>query len=293
MTTSRSAVFLIALAFLLTCCANADAQKVDISSTSIEQRVLSLDFTNNGTTVGRHSRSTNRDNPRKSRRSAIRHIAGFFSCNPTKSVALALPPNPGGPTFVYIFEATAEGEAQVKIPLMYLENPDWTQRLTLTVTIHVGPTADNPPRLHASMTPDQANTASWKNAWTNLLNDVQQTFTPTLPRLTRVEVELVVANPGPSDGEVTMFLENAGGEVLADVSKTVPVADCGHVQFVFPNGGLRVSPGQVYSIRLSGGSVFGWKYVVGGYASGAASFNGRPLLPNTRSTFLFRTFGAS
>src|SRR5216684_2869264 len=80
---------------------------------------------------------------------------------------------------------------------------------------------------------------------------------------------------------------------LAVVSKTVPVADCGHVLFVFPNGGLRVSPGQVYSIRLSGGSVFGWKYVVGGYASGAASFNGRPLLPNTRSTFLFRTFGAS
>jgi hypothetical protein len=122
---------------------------------------------------------------------------------------------------------------------------------------------------------------------------VRQTFTPSLPRLTRVEVELVLANPGPHDGEVTMFLENVGGEVLADVSKTVPVADCGHVLFVFPNGGLRVSPGQVYGIRLSGGSVFGWKYVVGGYASGAASFNGRPLLPDTRSTFLFRTFGAS
>jgi len=80
--------------------------------------------------------------------------------------------------------------------------------------------------------------------------------------------------------------------VLADVSKTVLVADCRQVLFVFPNGGLRVSPGQVYSIRLSGGSVFGWKYVVGGYASGAASFNGRPLLPDTRSTFLCRTFGA-
>ena len=293
MTTSRSAVFLIALAFLLTCCGNADAQKVDMSSTSIEQRVLSLNFTNNGqhlaATVGQQIEIT------------LGRVGGPQYGTPQvsspairlKSVALALPPNPGGPTFVYIFEATAEGEAQVTIPLMYLENPDWTQRLTLTMTIHVGPAADNPPRLHASMTPDQANTASWKNAWTNLLNDVQQTFTPTLPRQTRVEVDLVVANPGPSDGEVTMFLENAGGEVLADVSKTVPVADCGHVQFVFPNGGLRVSPGQVYSIRLSGDSVFGWKYVVGGYASGAASFNGRPLLPNTRSTFLFQTFGAS
>jgi hypothetical protein len=204
-----------------------------------------------------------------------------------------VPPNPGGPTYVYIFETSAEGEAQVKIPLINSENPSAAKRRTFTVTIHIGPAAGNSPALHASMTPDQANTAPWKNAWTNLLNDVRQTFTPSLPRLSRVEVELVVANPGPSDGEITMFLGNAEGEVLADVSKTVPVADCDHVQFVFPNGGLRVSPGQVYSIRLSGGSVFGWKYVVGGYASGAASFSGRPLLPDTRSTLLFRTFGAS
>jgi hypothetical protein len=176
-----------------------------------------------------------------------------------ESVAMAVPPNPGGPTYVYIFETTAEGEAQVKIPLINSENPSAAKRRTFTVTIHIGPAAGNPPALHASMKPDQANTAPWKNAWTNLLNDVRQTFTPSLPRLSRVEVELVVANPGPSDGEITMFLGNAEGEVLADVSKTVPVADCGHVQFVFPNGGLQVSPGQVYSIRLSGGSVFGWK----------------------------------
>jgi hypothetical protein len=293
MTTSRSAVFLIALAFLLTCCGNADAQKVDMSSTSIEQRVLSLNFTNNGqhlaATVGQQIEIT------------LGRVGGPQYGTPKvsspairlKSVALALPPNPGGPTFVYIFEATAEGEAQVKIPLMYLESPAWTQRLTFTVTIHIGPTAGNPPAMHASMKPDQTNSAPWKNAWTNLLNDVRQTFTPSLPRLTGVEVELVVANPGPSDDEVTMNLGNAAGDVLADVSRTVLVADCRHVLFVFPNGGLRVSPGQVYSIRLSGGSFFGWKYVVGGYASGAASFNGRPLLPDTRSTFLFRTFGAS
>jgi hypothetical protein len=292
MTTSRSTVFLIALAFLWTCCGNSYAQKVDISSTSIQQQVLSLNSTNNGqrlaATVGQQIEiMLGRVGGPQYGTAQVSSPAIRLEC-----VALAGPPNPGGPTFVYIFEATAEGEAQVKIPLMYLENPDWTQRLTFMVTIHVGPAGDRPP-LHTSMTQDQANTAPWKNAWTNLLNDVHQTFTPSLPRLTRVEVELVVANPGPSDGEVTMFVENAGGEVLADVSKTAPVADCGRVLFVFPNGGLRVSPGQVYSIRLSGGSLFGWKYVVGGYASGAASFNGRPLLPNTRSTFLFRTFGAS
>jgi hypothetical protein len=73
----------------------------------------------------------------------------------------------------------------------------------------------------------------------------------------------------------------------------VPVDASRHVLFVFPTGGLRVSPGQLYSIELSGGAgLFGWKYVVGGYANGAASFNGKPLLRDARSTFLFRTFGA-
>jgi hypothetical protein len=37
--------------------------------------------------------------------------------------------------------------------------------------------------------------------------------------------------------------------------------------------------------------LFGWKYVVGGYENGAATFNGKPLLKQARSTFLFRTFG--
>jgi hypothetical protein len=157
----------------------------------------------------------------------------------------------------------------------------------------VGPAGGGPSTPYASRTLDQANTAPWDRAATNLLNNVRQTFTPSLPRLTGVEVELLVINPGPASAEVTMTLLSAAGKPLAVVSKAVPVDDCRHVLFVFPNVGLPVSPGQVYSIQLSGGTVFGWKYVVGGYASGAASFNGKPLLGDTRSTFLFRTFGAS
>jgi hypothetical protein len=41
---------------------------------------------------------------------------------------------------------------------------------------------------------------------------------------------------------------------------------------------------------LSGGATFGWKYGVGGYENGSASFNGQPLLREARSTFLFQTF---
>jgi hypothetical protein len=144
----------------------------------------------------------------------------------------------------------------------------------------------------ASMTQDQKNTAPWKNAWTNLVNNVQQTFTPSLPRLTAVEVDLILANPGPPEDTLELTVLDADGNSIAVATKTVPAPDFEHVRFIFPNGGVQVSPGKSYSIRLSGGTLFGWKYVVGGYENGAASFNGKPLLPDARSTFLFRTFGS-
>jgi hypothetical protein len=257
MTNSRSS-FLVALAFLLTFCRNADAQEAHTSSTSIEPQVLSPNFTDHGqrldSTVGQEIEITlGTVGPKQYGTPQVSSPAIQL-----ESIAQAGPPNPGSSTYIYIFEATAEREAQTKIPIVDSENPDSTKRLTFSLTIHVESPPGNPPAPHASMTTDQANAAPWKNAWTNLLNDVRQTFTPSLPRLTGVEVELVVANPGPSDDELTMYLGNAEGEVLAVVSKTVPVADCRHVLVVFPNGGLQVFPGQVYSIRLSGSSVFGW-----------------------------------
>jgi hypothetical protein len=294
MTNSRSPVFLVAMVFLWTACGTAEAQKVDVSSTSTTQQVLPLNFTNNGqhltVSVGQQIEIT------------LGTVGGPqygepLVSSPTirlESTALGWPPNPGGPSFTYIFEAAAEGEAQVTVPTIYSQDQDLTRRLTFTVTIRVGPATGGRSAAYASRTPDQANTASWTNAWTNLFNDVRQTFQPSLPRLTGVEVQLVVANAGAASDEVTMTLVNAAGQVLADVSKTVPVAECSHVLFLLPKGGARVLPGQVYGIQLHGDSgLFGWKYVVGGYANGAASFNGRPLLPDTRSTFLFRTFGAS
>ena len=223
-------------AFLLTYYANADAQKVDISSTSIEQRVLSLNFTNNGqhlaATVGQQIEIT------------LGQIGGpqygtpqvSFPAIRLKSVALAFPPNLGGPTFVLHFRGNCRRRGAGQNSSYVLENPDWTPRLTLTMT-HLGPTADNPPRLHASMTPDQANTASWKNAWRNLLNDVQQTFTPTLPRLTRVEVELGWQTRAHPMARSRCFPGKCRGRSVGGCIKTVPVAACGHVQFVLPNGG--------------------------------------------------------
>jgi len=88
-------------------------------------------------------------------------------------------------------------------------------------------------------------------------------FTPSLPKLVAVEIELVVANPGPSADTLTMKLIDPTGRPVAIVSKMVQTTDAKHALFVFPEGGVEVS------------------------------FNGPPLLRETRSTFLFKTFGLS
>jgi hypothetical protein len=142
------------------------------------------------------------------------------------------------------------------------------------------------------MKPDQVNAARWEKAWTNLVNDAEETFTPSLPSLLAVEVELVVANPGPKEDDLTMTVLDASGETMASLTETVHSSDCDHTLFVIPKGGIAVTPGQTYRLELTRGTLFGWKYVLGGYEKGAATFNGKPLLPNARSTFLFRTFGA-
>jgi hypothetical protein len=142
------------------------------------------------------------------------------------------------------------------------------------------------------MKPDQVNAARWDKAWTNLVNDAEQTFTPSLPGLLGVEVQLVVANPGEKDDELTLTVMDATGQILAGLTQTVQATDCEQTLFVIPKGGIDVTPGQTYRLKLTGGTLFGWKYVVGGYEQGAATFNGKPLLPKARSTFLFQTFGS-
>ena len=154
------------------------------------------------------------------------------------------------------------------------------------------PTEAPPPMQSLSMQPDQVNTAGWDKAWTNLLNVAEQSFTPSLPKLLGVEVELVVGNPGESEDELTLTIVDGNNKELAVVTERVRSENSEHVVFVMPKDGVELSPGQTYRLRLTGDATFGWKYVVGGYENGEATFNGKPLLRDTRSTFLFRTFGA-
>ena len=195
MTNSRPAVMFVALVLWGPLCADANAQKVSMSPTSIKQQVLSLNFTNNGqhvtATVGQQINIT------LGTVGPAQYGVPLVSSTAVRleRAALDWPPNPGGSTFIYIFETAAVGEAQLIIPILNSQDPDIAEKNAFVVMIRVGPAHGKP---LAAGKPDQANAATWTNGWTNLLNDVEQTFTPSLPRLTSVKVERVVGDPRPT-----------------------------------------------------------------------------------------------
>lgn len=199
-----------------------------------------------------------------------------------RNSVLMWPPNPGGGLPLYLFEATSPGVARIQIPRNGGTGFD--------VTIEVRPASADPSN---RLILDQGNNAEWTQGWTTLVNRLQQNFTPSLPKLNRIEVDLVVANPGPSRGAVSMILLNSDGQGILGAEKTVAADDCAHVQFLLPDG-VQVTPGKTYSIQISAGGdgLFGWKYVLGGYDRGEAQLNGKPLLKQARSSFLFRTFAS-
>jgi hypothetical protein len=300
MTTSKSPALWAAVAVVLVVCANAQTRNKDASLSASAQNFLSLDFANNGqsvaATVGEQIELT------------LGLVGGAHYGDPQisspairlENTALHLepnmPPSPGGAWFIYMLEAVAEGEVQIKLPVVdAIENLEEARMYAFSITIHVGPGAGNHP-LHANLRRDQANTEPWRNRWVNVDNVLSESFVPSLPNLTAVEVELLAVRPGrPATGDIhMMILDERKKMMVASLSKTVSADDCGHVLFLLPRGGLQVSPGQDYTIQLREyGGVFGWKYVVGGYREGSASapHGSNPPLPDARSTFLFKTFG--
>lgn len=86
----------------------------------------------------------------------------------------------------------------------------------------------------------------------------------------------MLAGDGPLNcTNVPTWLQFRDHGFLAIASKTIPTTDYEHVLFVLPKGGVEVSPGQLYSLQLSGGPTFGWNHVVGGYEKGNRSTPGQ------------------
>src|ERR1700719_2756229 len=109
MTTSRLACFLATMNLLWIPLLRADVQKGGVSSASSNQRLLSLNFSNNGqqvaAAVGQRIEITlGTVGPRQYGDPQI-----SSSVIRLDSVALATPVNPGRPTFIYMIEAAAAG----------------------------------------------------------------------------------------------------------------------------------------------------------------------------------------
>jgi hypothetical protein len=289
---------------VLVVCANAQTRNKDASLSASAQNFLSLDFRNNGqsvnATVGERIElvlfgiggQTYGDPQISSPEVRLENTASDWR-QPN------MPPPPGGPAFIYIFTTITEGEAQITLPILNAAlDPEMERTPKFSVTIRVGPGGENR-SLHANLRTDQTNTAPWGNRWVNVDNLLHESFVPSLPNLTAVEVELLAVHPGtPATGDIDMMILNPEKKGLALLSKTVSIDDCSHALFLLPSGGLKVSPGQVYTIQIGGNNLsgaFGWKYVVDGYREGVASapHGSSPSLPDTRSTFLFKTFGAN
>jgi beta-lactamase regulating signal transducer with metallopeptidase domain len=120
-----------------------------------------------------------------------------------------------------------------------------------------------------------------QTAWTNMVppNQNGQTFTATRPHITGVEVDLITGNPRPGDRDtLTLTLATLGGDVLAQVHRTLASGRDGWVCFAMPPGGIDVTPGETLALHLedTGKVIFGWRYGVDGYPRGHALWLNRP-----------------
>jgi hypothetical protein len=305
MTTSKSRVLWAALAVIFASSAVAQTRIEDAFQRASMPRTLTLDFSNDGqhvtATVGERIELT-------LGMGAFRQYGApeiSSSAVRLESTALNFPLSPGGRGYTYIFEATAEGEAQIKFRVFDAYDHETNERgYSVTIGVERGTSHTV---LQQSLKVDQANTESWKGRSASaaayspsckyFVRILRESFVPSLPNLTAVEVELLAAHPNPlATGEIQMQISSEKKGMIADVRKTVSTGDCSHVLFLLPRGGVKVSPGHVYTIELIVvDGEFSWKYVVGGYRKGTASApcETSPPLPDTRSTFLFKTFGTN
>lgn len=141
---------------------------------------------------------------------------------------------------------------------------------------------------------DQANSPAWTGGATNIMpaNQVKQTFVPSVPFLTAVEVGLKTGKWGYRGDQVTLKILSSSGRELGSASTWVPEGFSGFWRFDL-HGCVALPPGQPCTLQLAGSdhNVFFWKTKDGDpYPAGRALFGGSSFGTND---FLFRTYGAS
>jgi DNA-binding beta-propeller fold protein YncE len=141
---------------------------------------------------------------------------------------------------------------------------------------------------------DQVNNPDWTGGATNFVpvNQVSQTFVPSLPYLRVVEVALMTGNPGQGDDQVTLKILGFGNQELTSITANIPEGFDGFWRFNLPGEGISVTPGEPITILLqdTGKVTFWWKYNTGNpYLAGQAYVYGSPF---NNFDFFFKTYGS-
>lgn len=149
------------------------------------------------------------------------------------------------------------------------------------------------PAVLRAETLDQVNDPAWTGGALNILppGKVSQSFVPSLPVLTAVEVALQTGNKGRGGDRITVKILNAEGQQLATSTATLNEGFDGYWRVTMPGGGIGVTPGKPLTIIVQDGgkNVFWWKYKNGNtYPAGQAMYYGAAFKDND---FLFKTYG--
>jgi hypothetical protein len=138
---------------------------------------------------------------------------------------------------------------------------------------------------------DQSNLLNSGWYWTAMSWNISQTFEPSMPFLTGVDIDLTTANARFGDTTIMVEILNDNNQVLATASQLVRVgsSDPGLVHFDFAQD-IEVVVGATYTVYVPGTTdTFGWKYSSGNlYPKG---FRTLGTTPHTDEDCLFQTYG--
>jgi hypothetical protein len=122
---------------------------------------------------------------------------------------------------------------------------------------------------------DQSNLPEWAGGWTHVNPSAEgrsvmwQTFTPSRPNLTAVEIDILTISPGRGDDTLTIEIAK-DGDILATADCYVEDGFDGLLRFEFPET-VPLVPEQIYKlmVRDTGTVRFGWKYASNTYERGS------------------------
>lgn len=129
--------------------------------------------------------------------------------------------------------------------------------------------------------------------WLAMSWTISQTFKPSMPVLTGVDIDLITGNPLLGPTTITVEIrDNNTNQVLATASQTVQVGISGLLHFNFARD-VPVTVGDTYVLYVPGSKdTFGWKFSGDTYPDGFRTItNWQRSIPHSNEDCLFQTYG--